>query len=222
MEKYKQALHPGTPVRSTENVYVIEKVLGQGSFGITYLASTYMKGNRGKARVLVALKEFFAEDLDVRCGDGAVASRTMDGIAHKYAKAFQRESENLSKMDHPGIVHVMEAFEANGTYYYSMEYLSGGSLDDKVRGGGMPEADALPLIAKIGDALSEFAPAGTEFTAYGDDIHACSFPKRSEPGTPHGSYIKNIVQSERNVNRIDTNRRGIGKDTCKRAAFGVQ
>ena len=154
MEKYKQALHPGTPVRSTENVYIIEKVLGQGSFGITYLASTYMKGNRGKARVLVALKEFFAEDLDVRCGDGAVAPRTMDGIAHKYAKAFQRESENLSKMDHPGIVHVMEAFEANGTYYYSMEYLSGGSLDDKVRGGGMPEADALPLIAKIGDALS--------------------------------------------------------------------
>ena len=98
MEKYKQALHPGTPVRSTENVYVIEKVLGQGSFGITYLASTYMKGNRGKARVLVALKEFFAEDLDIRCGDGAVASRTMDGIAHKYAKAFQRESENLSKI----------------------------------------------------------------------------------------------------------------------------
>ena len=154
MYKFKQALPLGTVIRSKENVYTIEKVLGQGSFGITYLASTYVKGNRGQARVFVALKEFFAEELDARLRDGSVAPRTMDGISHKYAKAFQRESENLSKMDHPGIVHVMEAFEANGTYYYSMEYLSGGSLDDKVRGGGMPEADALPLIAKIGDALS--------------------------------------------------------------------
>ena len=154
MYKFKQALPLGTVIRSKENVYTIEKVLGQGSFGITYLASTYVKGNRGQARVFVALKEFFAEELDARLRDGSVAPRTMDGISHKYAKAFQRESENLSKMDHPGIVHVMEAFDANGTYFYSMEYLSGGSLDDKVRGDGMPEEEALPLIAKLGDALS--------------------------------------------------------------------
>ena len=154
MDKYKQALAPGTTLRSKKNVYTIEKVLGQGSFGITYCASTFMKGGLGQAKVRVALKEFFAEELDVRNGDGSVSPRAVNGIAHRYAKAFQRESENLSKMDHPGIVRVLEFFEANGTFYYSMEYLSGGSLDAKVRGVGMPEAEALPLIAKIGDALS--------------------------------------------------------------------
>lgn len=154
MDKYKQALAPGTTLRSKKNVYTIEKVLGQGSFGITYCASTFMKGGLGQAKVRVALKEFFAEELDVRSSDGSVSPRAVNGIAHRYAKAFQRESENLSKMDHPGIVRVLEFFEANGTFYYSMEYLSGGSLDAKVRGVGMPEAEALPLIAKIGDALS--------------------------------------------------------------------
>ena len=149
-----QALPPGTVVRSRESSYTIEKVLGQGAFGITYRASTLMAKQLGRAKVRVALKEFFAQDLDSRSADGTVTARTEGGIAHKYAKAFQRESQNLSKMDHPGIVHVLEAFEANGTYYYSMEYISGGSLDDKVKGNGIPEAEALPLIAQIGDALS--------------------------------------------------------------------
>ena len=145
---------PGTVIRGAENVYTIEKVLGQGTFGITYRASTTMTGKLGKAKVWVALKEFFVEELDARNRDGSVKSRTENSIAHKYAKAFQRESENLSKMDHPGIVHVLEAFEANGTYYYSMEYLAGGSLDDKVKGTGIPEKEALNLIFPIADALS--------------------------------------------------------------------
>ena len=154
MEKYPEALIPGTVIRGTEYVYTIEKVLGQGTFGITYRASTTMKGRLGKAKVRVALKEFFVEELDSRNRDGGVMLRTENSIAHKYAKAFQRESENLSRMDHPGIVHVLEAFEANGTYYYSMEYLAGGSLDDKVKGTGIPEKEALNLIVRIADALS--------------------------------------------------------------------
>ena len=154
MANLNQALPPGTVVRSNESSYTIEKVLGQGAFGITYRASTLMGMQLGQAKVRVALKEFFAQDLDSRSADGTVMARTENGIAHKYAKAFQRESQNLSKLDHPGIVHVLEAFEANGTYYYSMEYISGGSLDDKVKGNGIPEAEALQLIAQIGDALS--------------------------------------------------------------------
>jgi len=149
-----QVLPIGTVLRGKVYPYTIEKVLGQGAFGITYLASTSMKGPLGEVTVQVALKEFFAKELDSRMSDGTVTARTEDGIAYKYARAFQRESENLSKMKHPGIVKVLEAFEAKGTYYYSMEYLSGGSLDDKVKGTGIPESEALPLIRKIGSALS--------------------------------------------------------------------
>lgn len=149
-----QALPAGTILRGPVYTYRIEKVLGQGAFGITYLASTSMAGPLGKVTVPVALKEFFAKELDSRQMDGTVSARSEDGIAHKYAKAFQRESENLSKMEHPGIVNVLEAFEAKGTCYYSMEYLSGGSLDDKIRDGVLPEEEALPIIRKIGSALS--------------------------------------------------------------------
>ena len=148
-----QALAPGTILRGPVYTYTIEKVLGQGAFGITYLASFKVPGPLGEVTVQAALKEFFAKELDSRQVDGTVSARTETGVAFKYAKAFQRESENLSKMDHPGIVNVLEAFESNGTYYYSMEYLSGGSLDERVKYKGIPESDALHLIEKIGDAL---------------------------------------------------------------------
>lgn len=151
---FKQALRPGTVIRGKVYTYQIQKVLGQGGFGITYLASTSVTGPLGAIKVQVALKEFFAKDLDSRGAGGAVIERTDGGIASKYAKAFLRESENLSKMKAPGIVNVLEAFRANGTYYYSMEYLSGGSLDDRVKGNGIPEAEALPLFKKICEAVS--------------------------------------------------------------------
>ena len=154
MERKSQSLPSGTRIQGRVYTYTIDRVLGQGAFGITYLASTRMKGPLGEVTVQVALKEFFAKELDSRTQDGTVTARTEDGIAHKYARAFQRESENLSKMKHPGIVNVLEAFEAKGTYYYSMEYLSGGSLDDKVKGKGMLEEEALRLIKQVGEALT--------------------------------------------------------------------
>lgn len=149
-----QALPAGAVITGKVYTYTIEKVLGQGAFGITYLATTNMKGPLGEVSVHVAVKEFFAKDLDSRGEGGTVTARTDEGIAYRYARAFQRESENLSKMKHPGIVKVLEAFDANGTYYYSMEFLSGGSLDDKVKGVGMPEAEALPMIKRIGEAVA--------------------------------------------------------------------
>ena len=149
-----QTLPIGTVLQGKAYSYTIEKVLGQGSFGITYLASFAVPGPLGEITAVAAVKEFFAKDLDFRLPDGSVSARTEAGVAYRYARAFRRESENLSKMKHPGIVHVLEAFEANGTFYYAMEYLSGGSLDNKVKGVGMPEAEALPMIARIGEALS--------------------------------------------------------------------
>ena len=141
-----QHLKPNTTLQGGR--YTIVRVLGQGGFGITYLAVQTSLSR------MVAVKEFFAKELDSRRSGGLVATRTEGSVAYKYAKAFQRESRNLSRMKHPGIVRVLEAFEANGTHYYSMEYLSGGSLDDKVKGVGITEAEALPLVRKIGDALS--------------------------------------------------------------------
>ena len=149
-----QALTAGTILKGKAYTYTIEKVLGQGSFGITYLASFPVPGSLGEITAKAAVKEFFAKEFDTRLPNGSISPRAKDGMAIRYARAFQRESENLSKMKHPGIIKVLEAFEANGTYYYSMDYLAGGSLDEKVTGWGMSEEEALPMISKIADALS--------------------------------------------------------------------
>ena len=144
----------GTMLQGRVYSYKIVKVLGQGAFGITYLASTKMPGPLGEVNVQVALKEFFAKDLDSREKDGSVPDRTIGGIAHKYAVAFQHESEKLSKIKNDGIVKVLEAFKANGTYYYSMEYLPCGSLDEMVKGKGMPEEQALSLFRQVCESVA--------------------------------------------------------------------
>ena len=148
-----RTLPQGAILKGKKYTYTIIKVLGQGTFGITYLANTRLAGELGMITVRVAIKEFFVKDLNVRHDDNTVALSSTANMAQKYGYAFQRESQNLSKLKHEGIVNVLEAFDANGTYYYSMEYLEGGSLDDRIKGVGMPEEDAIRGITQVGDAL---------------------------------------------------------------------
>ena len=61
---------------------------------------------------------------------------------------------NLSKLHHPNIISVREAWAENDTVYYSMEYLDGGSLDDLILSeGGLTEADALRYTREMATAL---------------------------------------------------------------------
>ena len=50
----------------------------------------------------------------------------------EYKRKFIREAKNLSKLDHPNIVKVLELFEANNTAYYVMEYIDGGNLNEYI------------------------------------------------------------------------------------------
>lgn len=58
-------LQPGTVIHGTHNDYRIERVLGQGSFGITYVANVRLKGRLGaiESTAMVAIKEFFLRDV---------------------------------------------------------------------------------------------------------------------------------------------------------------
>lgn len=135
--------------------YCIEKVLGHGTFGITYLASVRMRGGLGQldTNVQVAIKEFFMHEINGREGTSVTCgSRT--GIYAEYREKFVREARNLSKMKHPGIVKVMEQWEENQTAYFSMEYIDGRSLDIEIKNQGeLSEADALKYAKQIGEAL---------------------------------------------------------------------
>ncbi len=152
------SLPKGTVLKGKSYNYVIEKALGQGTFGITYLAKVkmQMQGELGSidSNVNVAIKEFFMKDINGR-EDSLVTSGSNGGIFTDYRKKFAREAENLSKLNHPNIIRVLESFESNNTIYYAMEYIDGGSLDDYIAHcGSIDEKETAELIAQIGDALS--------------------------------------------------------------------
>lgn len=127
------ALPKGTELTGKEYNYRINKVLGQGTFGITYLAEVKLRGSLGEtnAPAYVAIKEFFMHEINGR-DNALVISSNKEGLYEKYKNKFIGEAKNLSKLKHENIITVIETFEANNTVYYSMEYLDGGSLDDLI------------------------------------------------------------------------------------------
>ena len=156
MSTYSNILTAGATLHGKSYTYCIEKVLGQGTFGITYLASVKMQGALGNidAKIKVAVKEFFMKEINGREGT-TVTSGSKGGLFADYRKKFTREATNLSKLHHPNIIKVLECFEANNTVYYTMEYLEDGSLDELIsRKHGLSEAEAVRFARQIANALS--------------------------------------------------------------------
>lgn len=150
------ALPKGTILHGKSFVYQIDNVLGQGSFGITYLASIKINGALGSidANVKVTVKEFFMANFNGRQGC-TVTSGSQDGMYGYYKHKFTQEAINLSKLHHPNIVNVLEAFEENNTVYYAMEYIDGGSLDKKIeQNQKLSEEQCMELTKQIGSAVS--------------------------------------------------------------------
>lgn len=153
---HSNTLQAGFLLNGISYSYKIARVLGQGSFGITYLASVKMKGTLGTidTNIEVAIKEFFMRDINGRSGN-FVTSGSNSGIYDEYKRKFMREAINLSKLKHPNIIKVIESFEANNTIYYAMEYIDGGSLDDYIKKShGLKEDEAITFIKQISSALS--------------------------------------------------------------------
>lgn len=148
-------LQPGTVIHGTHNDYRIERVLGQGSFGITYVANVRLKGRLGaiESTAMVAIKEFFLRDVSSRNGL-CVFSVSDSTLCSDYRRDFMREAQNLSRLDNDHIVKVLETIEENDTVYYVMEYLSGGNLDQHILSHGKLSCrEALDIAIQIGEAL---------------------------------------------------------------------
>ena len=143
-------LQPGTFLQGGK--YRIDKVLGQGGFGITYL------GLQSGLNRKVAVKEFFIRQYcDRRAGSAEVcvpSEGAMDEV-NRFKRKFIGEAQIIASLDHSHIVHVYDVFEENGTAYYVMEYVEGSSLEDYVsRHGALPEAEALQWVRTIAGALA--------------------------------------------------------------------
>ena len=154
------ALSPGTEVRSSQRTYTIQSVLGQGGFGITYLVETELQMGNIPCTVNFALKEHFIQMLCEREGSSNRV-RFMQSASKEVEsskRAFVSEAQRLQRLgiQHRNVVLVDEVFEANGTAYYVMEYLTGGSLANYVKshGGRLTWAATATVMQPICDAVA--------------------------------------------------------------------
>lgn len=108
--------------------YEIEKVLGRGGFGITYLARDT------KLDLPVAVKEYLPEPFASRTDNHHVEPRESKVDLFDWGLSrFLSEAQILARFKHPNIVRVNAAFEQHGTAYMVMEYEEGVSLEDYLR-----------------------------------------------------------------------------------------
>lgn len=131
--------------------YRIIRVLGQGGFGITYLAEHTLFDKK------VAIKEFFPKEFCERTSDSKVSVTKADdlSIVEKLKSRFLKEAKHLARLDHKGIVKIHDVFQENATAFYVMDYIEGTTLTEIIEEkGAMSLKEAIDYVAKIGDALS--------------------------------------------------------------------
>ena len=116
--------------------YEIERVLGAGGFGVTYLATDV---NLGVAR---AIKEYMPVEFARREADLSVVSKSSAGT-EQFSWGLDRfltEARTLTRFDHPNIVKVLAVIEALGTAYLIMPFEDGESLDEVLEREGTLDA----------------------------------------------------------------------------------
>jgi serine/threonine protein kinase len=150
---HRNSLKPGYRL----HWYRIERVLGQGGFGITYLARDFNLDQE------VAIKEYLPMELAVREQDFSVqpAADTY-GERFKWGlDRFMAEAKTLARFKHPNIVRVLAVFEANRTGYMVMEYEQGDSLKDILaRRQTLDEDELLNIVLPILGGLEKVHERG--------------------------------------------------------------
>ena len=131
--------------------YRIVETLGQGGFGITYLA--IQSGLERK----VAIKEFFMKEFcerDEATSYVTLGTESSRETVNRFREKFLKEARNIARLNHPNIIRIFDVFEENGTAYYVMEYCENGSLADKVKQQGcLTESEAIRYIHQVAEAL---------------------------------------------------------------------
>jgi len=131
--------------------YVIERVIGEGGFGITYFARHTLLNHA------FAIKEFFVSGRCVR--DTQHHTITLQDIRpetfEKYRQRFVDEAKTLINLDHPGVVKVVDIFEENNTSYIVMPFVEGETLQHVVETRGrLPYDVAVNYIAQLSEAVA--------------------------------------------------------------------
>ncbi len=132
--------------------YTIERIIGAGGFGITYLIRHNALGH------LFAVKEFF---IGGSCVRNTINNRTIllqgidSGTYDKYLQKFIEEAQTLVRLDHPNIVKVTDIFCENNTAYMVMNFVEGDTLQRRVeRNGRLSYEAAKNYITQLVEAAT--------------------------------------------------------------------
>ena len=129
---------------------MIKKILGQGGFGITYLAEDT------NLNQTVAIKEYLPIEFAVRTGDDSVqpVSGEHGDTYHWGLERFMNEAQTLARFKHPGIVRVLAVFQENNSAYMVMEFEQGQGLHEILKQRKtLPEDELTAYILPILDGL---------------------------------------------------------------------
>src|SRR5262249_47686467 len=113
--------------------YDLIQKIAHGGMGVVY------KARQRKLNRVVALKMILAEHL-----------ASADGV-----RRFHLEAEAAAQLEHPGIVPIFEVGETAGQHFFSMSFVEGGSLAQRVREQGpLPPREAAGLVERIAGAVA--------------------------------------------------------------------
>lgn len=150
-KKTPQPTHLTQGVLLQGGKYRIEGILGQGGFGITYMAVQTVLNRK------VAIKEFFMKEYcerDRRKNHVTMGTSGSKEMVNRFKAKFIKEAQTIAGMENHHIVKIFDIFEENGTAYYVMEYLNGGNLVNGLpEGTALDETTAVNHIRQICDAL---------------------------------------------------------------------
>ena len=139
--------------------FELEEVLGEGGFGVTYLARDESLGRR------VAVKEYFPSEFASRRRDGAIEPRSR-GREEDFRwglDQFLQEARMLAWFDHPNLVRAHRVFEARGTAYLVTDHIKGRNLAKELEAadqGVWPETRVRALLRLLLDGLAVVHAAG--------------------------------------------------------------
>ncbi len=137
--------------------YHVQRTLGQGSFGITYLARDVNLDQ------LVAVKEYLPVDFAARGSDSSVYATSKDQ-EHQFHWGLERfiiEAQTIARFDHPNIVRVYVVFKENNTAYMVMRYEQGATLHSILRTRStLEEAEVLRILVPVLEGLERIHESG--------------------------------------------------------------
>ena len=155
-----QALPAGTQLEE----FVIERLLGVGGFGITYLAKDSSLGRQVVIKENLPAQFCWRETHALTVRPRHTEGEDADNFTYSL-ESFGKEAATLASLDHPGIVKVLRSFEANGTAYFVMPFVKGTALDEQIRarqerGQDFTEDELGGMLWRVLDALAHLHDRG--------------------------------------------------------------